>query len=1109
MSRFARFSTTLALATIALGALPAFADGTIRGQVTASVTGFPLESVRVCAFGVDDDRQVMSTFTAEDGSYELTFPASTVVVTAEISGYQDEVYDDVPCLDRCPRDAGTPIVVADLATVSNIDFALDRLGRISGQLTDAATGVPLDGSSAAFWRGDDFVGSTGVRDEGRYESGGLPAGEYFVVAMANGFQSELHDGLPCPSEDPADCRPEDATLVTVANDTVVTDIDFRLDRLGALSGTVVDADGAPIFQVQVRVWDADESRAGNAFTDLSGQYLVGGLEPGSYTVSTTFNDGYVDELYDDMPCFRGVDASPDCSASDGTPVRVELSETTTGIDFALDLGGSITGRVRAAATGEPLSGIDVNVSDADGNFLFDTSTDAEGRYTLRGLPTGQYLMLAIDDSFRPRYFGQLYDHLPCARGCSTLGATPIDVTLAQTTTAIDFDLLALGHLEGQIVDATSGVPIAQALVEIRLADGGFVDSFRADDEGRYVSDPLEPGEYLISAFATSYLPTLHPDIPCPGDCDVTDGEPVRVDLESGANRADIAMPLGGIVSGQVVDTSGRPLAAGLGLYDAAGSFVRSASPSDGAFRMDGLAAGDYTLTVTSDGYLPEVWNDRPCPVDGCDPSSGDPIRVTLGRETAGVDFELTPLGRIAGRVIDVDSRLGVRSPLIRVYDAQGFEVGRAVDNDGDYVSRPLRPGNYFVTVTEQGYVRQVFGGGACDDPCDPTTGTPIPIDFGTVVTGVDFELKRRYGVIGRVVDAATGFGVADIEVTAWDATNGSFVESTTTAPNGVYIVDLDSGVLKIATNNGLGADDLVWPDAPCPGGAYSNTCDVGAGETVTVFANQPIEGIDFALDGFEASCQPSSTALCLNQGRFRVQATWRDADGVFDFGRVREITGDTGYFWFFDEDNVEVVVKVLDACTPPFDRYWVFAAGLTDVEVGLIVTDTLTEETRTYENVLGTPFEPVLDTDAFATCATGGRPVDLAPPPTRGVDRGAIDRLCSGTADGLCLSDQRFRVEASWRSDAGSGTASAEPLTDDTGYFWFFGPDNVEVVVKVLDACVAPFDRFWVFAAGLTDVELTLRVIDTETGQEREYTSRLGDPFQPVLDTDAFATCSP
>ena len=79
------------------------------------------------------------------------------------------------------------------------------------------------------------------------------------------------------------------------------------------------------------------------------------------------------------------------------------------------------------------------------------------------------------------------------------------------------------------------------------------------------------------------------------------------------------------------------------------------------------------------------------------------------------------------------------------------------------------------------------------------------------------------------------------------------------------------------------------------------------------------------------------------------------------------LTAETGFFWFFDAGNVETVIKVLDACTIN-DRFWVFAAGLTDVGVELAVTDTATGETRVYGNELGAPFQPIQDTSALASC---------------------------------------------------------------------------------------------------------------------------------------------
>ena len=116
---------------------------------------------------------------------------------------------------------------------------------------------------------------------------------------------------------------------------------------------------------------------------------------------------------------------------------------------------------------------------------------------------------------------------------------------------------------------------------------------------------------------------------------------------------------------------------------------------------------------------------------------------------------------------------------------------------------------------------------------------------------------------------------------------------------------------------------------------------------------------------------------------------------------------------------------------------------------------------------------------------------------------------CVAGNNTLCLNQGRFKVELDFMTqDQRGGQATANDLTDDTGYFTFFNPNNVEIVVKTLDACTT-FDRFWVFAAGLTNVEATLKVVDTQTGQAKCYSNPLNNPFQPIQDTDAFATCQP
>lgn len=122
------------------------------------------------------------------------------------------------------------------------------------------------------------------------------------------------------------------------------------------------------------------------------------------------------------------------------------------------------------------------------------------------------------------------------------------------------------------------------------------------------------------------------------------------------------------------------------------------------------------------------------------------------------------------------------------------------------------------------------------------------------------------------------------------------------------------------------------------------------------------------LDGTGSSdpCVPGATTLCLNKGRFRVQTTYRTSSGVTGSGQAVSLTADTGYFWFFHSSNVEMVIKLLDACV--FGRYWVFSGGLTDVQVTTTVTDTNTGIEKSYTNPLGTAFQPIQDTNAFSTC---------------------------------------------------------------------------------------------------------------------------------------------
>jgi hypothetical protein len=169
--------------------------------------------------------------------------------------------------------------------------------------------------------------------------------------------------------------------------------------------------------------------------------------------------------------------------------------------------------------------------------------------------------------------------------------------------------------------------------------------------------------------------------------------------------------------------------------------------------------------------------------------------------------------------------------------------------------------------------------------------------------------------------------------------------------------------------------------AACPGGCsvevpfFSNP-DVtyrgvpmgirGEREAATFLKSDAMRRVEAYRPSKAGDCVSTPTTLCLGGARFRVEATWDSGEAEGE-GHAVALTADTGYFWFFTQANVEVIVKVLNGCGVN-NRYWVFAGGLTNVGVTLTVTDTVKGTTETYTNAQGRAFAPIQDTGALATC---------------------------------------------------------------------------------------------------------------------------------------------
>jgi hypothetical protein len=170
----------------------------------------------------------------------------------------------------------------------------------------------------------------------------------------------------------------------------------------------------------------------------------------------------------------------------------------------------------------------------------------------------------------------------------------------------------------------------------------------------------------------------------------------------------------------------------------------------------------------------------------------------------------------------------------------------------------------------------------------------------------------------------------------------TFQELTDTAPantSAIFISNLTPGttyIFRVRAHNNIGFS------------AYSNEV------TVTTPAS-------------DGPCVQTTTAMCLNNDRFRVQALFLTPQGQSGEAHAVKLTDDSGYLWFFSATNIEAVVKVLNGCVVD-NNYWFFAGGLTNVRVLTVVVDTSRGSVRAYLNRQGRAFQPIQDTTAFPTC---------------------------------------------------------------------------------------------------------------------------------------------
>jgi Tol biopolymer transport system component len=166
----------------------------------------------------------------------------------------------------------------------------------------------------------------------------------------------------------------------------------------------------------------------------------------------------------------------------------------------------------------------------------------------------------------------------------------------------------------------------------------------------------------------------------------------------------------------------------------------------------------------------------------------------------------------------------------------------------------------------------------------------------------------------------------------------------------------------------------------------------GAGPATEHFdtsTDLPPPGVPHVTESLDPSliapCIPDGDrSICLKNGRFRIQGTWRDFAGNSGYAHMIKKNEGSGYAWFFNSNSYELLFKQIDGCSLNGNT-WVSVAGLTNVESSFTITDTWTGAVYRQDNGLGVDFPTNLDIDTnFTYCPPA--PLDGGPAELDAVD---------------------------------------------------------------------------------------------------------------------------
>jgi 5-hydroxyisourate hydrolase-like protein (transthyretin family) len=563
---------------------------TLSGVVTTG-GGAPLADIRVSVQTHSEDgwNQVTDTVTGADGGYSFDLPDGTYFVSFDSGhGYLGEWYDDEPS-----RDTATPVVLASGDSVE-ADAALSRGGEVTGTVTgpdDAALGS----ASVSAYRLDSDGGYTELTEQGTDSSGGfsltLPEGTYKLRYCSFRLADEWWDNQPYEA---------DADPITVARGVTYLDRNAELDDGATVAGHVTAADGEDLEGVTVTAYrlygPGNVNDTFDAHTDAAGDFLITGLEEGTYTLEYA-DEEHLTEYWQDKPTLAAADF-----------FAVARSGAVDGKDAQLLEGGHLTGQVTVAGAGP--GGYDEGMvglwrHQAGGwTAAGEVEADSQGRYDFGGLATGQY---AVNFEGRDGVTGEWWDDKP-----TRAQADLVTVTAGLSTDDIDAVLVQGTTISGTVT-GPGAAPADDVTVYAYRVSTGELEQAGTDEtsgNGGYQIQGLAPGTYkllFLDEYSASPLaPEWWNDKLTPGLAD--DVTIVGTTPQSGKNAQLVA---GARITGQVSDPSGPAVEAEVTAYRLVdGSYEEEAETevlTNGSYEVRGLPAGTYKVKFEGGSLYDDIY----------------------------------------------------------------------------------------------------------------------------------------------------------------------------------------------------------------------------------------------------------------------------------------------------------------------------------------------------------------------------------------------------------------------------------------------------------------------------------------------------------------------